>query len=178
MRRIGWIEQVGIQHRIVLHSGQRNTLLAEMVERRLEIVNRLRHIGVFEHALDSISERLVFQRDHRPCTRRIRNCNTLFDSGTLTLGIHRLQSQKPGLFRLRLLVFCCALGVDALSVLGGNRQRERRVLAQASQVLFEFSTQTLSLTSCNMSLSLDTTKTEYDSAAAFRASVPITSSAS
>src|SRR5882762_10886581 len=107
MRRIGWVEQVGIQHRIMLYSSQRNTLLSEMVECGLEIVNRLRHIGIFEHALDSISERLVLQRDDRASPRRIRNGNALYNSGTfiltltltLILRIRGLQSQKPRLRR-------------------------------------------------------------------------------
>src|SRR6266404_9956664 len=103
MRRIGWVEQVGVQHRIVLHSSQRNTLLAEMVERRLKIVNRFRQNGIFEDASHSIGEHLVLQRDDRASPRRIRNGNALYNSGTfiltltltLILRIRGLQSKKP-----------------------------------------------------------------------------------
>src|SRR5580704_2499570 len=132
MRRIGWVEEVGIQHRIVLYSSQRDTLLAEMVECGLEIMNRFWHSGIFEYAFHSISERPVFQRDHRPSARRIRNSNTLRNSGTFILALilrsRGLQSQKPRLRGLRLVFFCCALDVNALSVLCRNCQSERRVL--------------------------------------------------
>src|ERR1700688_5044846 len=132
MRGVGWVEQVGIQHRIVLYSSQRDTLLAEMVKCGLEIMNRLWHSGIFEYAFHSISERPVFQRDHRPSARRIRNSNTLRNSSTfiltLILRIRGLQSQNPRLRGLRLIFFCCALDGDALSVLCRNCQSERRVL--------------------------------------------------
>src|ERR1700694_2650587 len=136
MRRVGWVEQVGIQHRIVLYSSQRDTLLAEMVKCGLEIMNRFWPSGIFEYAFHPIRERPVFERDHRPSARRIRNSNTLRNSGTfiltlmltLILRIRGLQSQKPRLRGLRLVFFCCALDVNALSVLCRNCQSERRVL--------------------------------------------------
>src|SRR5229473_4985896 len=109
MRRISWVEQVGIQHRIVLYSSQHKTLLIEIVECGLEIVNRLRQSGIFEYALHSIGERLVLQRDHRSSPRRIRNGNELYNSTliltlirTMILRIRVPQSQKPRLRGLRL----------------------------------------------------------------------------
>ena len=75
----------------MLHSGQRNSrfrkMLCEIMQRQLEIVNRLRHRCVFEHAFHSIGEFPVFQRDHCPGSRRIRNSNALHASGTLILRI-------------------------------------------------------------------------------------------
>src|ERR1700730_4447023 len=121
MRRVGWVEQVGIQHRIVLYSRQRDTLLAEMVKCGLEIMNRFWQSGIFEYAFHSIRERPVVERDHRPSARRIRNSNTLRDSGTFILTLilrsRGLQSQKPRLRGLRLVFFCCALDGNALRVL-------------------------------------------------------------
>ena len=130
----------------MLYSGQRNTLLAEIVECGFEIVNRLWHSGIFEHAFDSTSECLVFQRDHRPSPGRIRNSDALYNSGTLirtlmltlTLRIRGLQGQKPRLCRLRLLVFRRALDVNAVTVLCRNCQSERRVPDQALQILLKF----------------------------------------
>src|SRR5258708_39571172 len=137
MRRVGRIEQVRIEHRIVLHSSKRDPLLAEMVECGFEIVNRLRHGGIFEYASHPVSERLILQHDHRPSTRRIRNSNAPYNSGTLILCIRGLQSQKPGLSWLRLVFFCSALGKNVLSVLCRNCQSKRRVLYQAAQILLE-----------------------------------------
>src|SRR5260370_4563739 len=142
MRRVGWVEQVGIQHRIVLYSSQRDTLLAEMVKCGLEIVNRFWHSGIFEYAFHSISERPVFQRDHRPSARRIRNSNTLHNSGTfiltLILPIRGLQSQKPRLRGLRLVFFPCALDINALPFLFPISQPVRPVSAHSLQIPLEF----------------------------------------
>ncbi len=78
---------------------------------QLEIVNRLRHSGIFEHALYQLGERPVFQRDHRPRPRRIRNRNALYTSSTPILRIRWLQSQKPRLSRLRLAFFALPLSL-------------------------------------------------------------------
>src|SRR5580698_6245411 len=85
MRGVGWIEKVGIQHRIVLDSGQRNSRLGEMLtkmmKRGLEIVNCLWHGGIFEHTLQAAGQCLIIEVeieiDHRSGAWGIRNCDSV-----------------------------------------------------------------------------------------------------
>src|SRR5580658_550596 len=83
MRGVGWIEKVGIQHRIVLDSGQRNSRLGEvltkMMKRGLEIVNCLWHDCIFEHTLQAAGQCPIIEIeiDHRSGAWGIRNCDSV-----------------------------------------------------------------------------------------------------
>src|SRR5260221_186884 len=134
MRRVGRIEQVRIEHRIVLHSSERNPLLAEMVERRFEIMNCFWQSGIFERALHSIGESLGFQRDDRPSPGRIPNRDALYNSSTLILSICVLQSQKPSMFRLGF--WLCSTQMERIKVLelySASRFRIRPGLGRSSR---------------------------------------------